>query len=240
MMNYNFRRLALAGLAALLLPIGLHGQTIADSNIFTGATPTPNNEYNDGIFSKFNVNDGTASQFYFSDSSTDSTLTFSGFSDPSGINSIRFYDAETYQVARVATQVTVYATSNTLTGTSALEDKGNYTEVGYFTLSTGPGGYYDGGVDANVAASHPGYAPSGDYTGTGYGSFDTISGLNLSANTKEVLLDFGAAQYSDEGYNVGQGFTEIQAFAVAPEPSTYAMMLGGLAILGLCVRRKLA
>jgi len=29
-------------------------------------------------------------------------------------------------------------------------------------------------------------------------------------------------------------------FEAAPEPSTYAMMLGGLALLGFCVRRKLA
>jgi hypothetical protein len=238
-MNRKCLYLTVVALTSLLISTGLHAQTIGDTNVFTGATPTPNNEYNDGIFSKFNVNDGTASQFYFNDGSTGSTLTFSGFSDPSGINSIRFYDGETYQVARVATQVTVYATSSTLTG-AALEDESNYTEVGYFTLSTGPGGYYNGGVDANVAASNPGYDPSGDYTGTGYGSFDTISGLGIAANTKEVLLDFGPAQYSDQGYNVGQGFTEIQAFAATPEPSTWAMMFGGLAILGFCVRRKLA
>lgn len=41
------------------------------------------------------------------------------------------------------------------------------------------------------------------------------------------------------------GAGEVNAVAlrdlgVAPEPSTYAMMLGGLAVLGFCIRRKLA
>ena len=36
--------------------------------------------------------------------------------------------------------------------------------------------------------------------------------------------------------NLAVDFTAVSV----PEPSTYAMMLGGLALLGFCVRRKLA
>jgi hypothetical protein len=44
--------------------------------------------------------------------------------------------------------------------------------------------------------------------------------------------------YAQDGNGVG----EINALSLReiPEPSTYAMMLGGLAVLAFCVRRRLA
>jgi hypothetical protein len=39
---------------------------------------------------------------------------------------------------------------------------------------------------------------------------------------------------------VGAGFQEIQAFAPVPEPKTWALLIGGFALLGLAIRRKLS
>jgi hypothetical protein len=49
------------------------------------------------------------------------------------------------------------------------------------------------------------------------------------------ILQFGATSYVLGGY---QSYVGGASFESLPEPSTYALMLGGLALLGFCVRRK--
>jgi hypothetical protein len=66
----------------------------------------------------------------------------------------------------------------------------------------------------------------------------SISGVTFSG------IDYGVivAGYSgfSEGSNNPVPIGVYHVTGATPEPSTYAMMLGGLALLGLCVRRKLA
>jgi hypothetical protein len=75
--------------------------------------------------------------------------------------------------------------------------------------------------------------------------FDTLTGLNIPTGAKSVLLDFGAERdaYGAPGstYYVGVGFSEIQAFAPVPEPSTWAMLMtSALGLAGLLRVRRLA
>lgn len=60
----------------------------------------------------------------------------------------------------------------------------------------------------------------------GYGKFDYLLGFNDSATS-----DAGLADYDD--FVVGVNFV-----AAVPEPETYAMLLAGLGLLGMSVRRR--
>lgn len=76
------------------------------------------------------------------------------------------------------------------------------------------------------------------------------TGANIPTFTEGVnYVEFADVTATDNSIVVtiapngdGQNFANINGFQleVAPEPSTWAMMFGGLALLGLCVRRKLA
>jgi hypothetical protein len=192
-------------------------------------------------FSTAKVDDGTANGFVFgdylrpgqTDTTNDQLMSITGFSDPSGISSLRFFDIDNYESGRVADQVTIYYSTSALTGNSLSTSA--YTELGNYSLpisSTTSNNAYTSGTTSD-----------GD-------AYDTLSGLLIPAGTTSILFDFGAERNHNGGpstdgtdpnnYNVGVGFEEIQAFAPIPEPSTNAMMLGALAILGFCFRRKLA
>jgi hypothetical protein len=133
----------------------------------------------------------------------------------------------------VATQVTIYyATGSTASGDFTLSDYTALNGGTPYVLSTGINGRYDGG------------SASGD-------TFDTLTGLAIPANTTAILLDFGPEHAQDGGstntttpgggdYNVGAGFQEIQAFAPVPEPKTWTLLIGGFALLGVAIRRKLS
>jgi hypothetical protein len=58
----------------------------------------------------------------------------------------------------------------------------------------------------------------------------------------QFITDTFTATGTTESIVKGGGVLQLSGFVIesVPEPSTYAMMLGGLALLGFCVRRKLA
>jgi hypothetical protein len=58
---------------------------------------------------------------------------------------------------------------------------------------------------------------------------------DFTATTSSESFTFRAATNPTDAGELG-----AVALRQIPEPSTYAMMLGGLALLGFCVRRKLA
>jgi len=95
------------------------------------------------------------------------------------------------------------------------------------TNGTGPGtegvsdGLASGTLDYNNAPSYASYI---------------IETFTTSANTSEVIdITDGPAQG-------GSTFGILDALNLqeVPEPSTYALILGGLAFLGICVRRKIS
>jgi hypothetical protein len=95
--------------------------------------------------------------------------------------------------------------------------------VAYNPFATGEGGGGDN--------------PLGQYAS----SQVTITQLGSIKNVKTI--EFAFTEYNDgSGIQNGQMIQEIDVNGVAavPEPSTYAMLLAGLAFLGLCVRRKAA
>jgi hypothetical protein len=81
---------------------------------------------------------------------------------------------------------------------------------------------------------------NGDYLLFQAGASSDYSGLTLNANDQIIaglsLTNSTAASYSEEALFLRNG----DIYFAAPEPSTYAMMLGGLALLGFCLRHKLA
>lgn len=83
-----------------------------------------------------------------------------------------------------------------------------------------------------TGASIGGGAPTNPATFTLTAPLTGVDGVRLIGEMG------GYAGYAPGGF---LGADEIQVFAgtETPEPSTYAMMLGGLALLGFCVRRKL-
>lgn len=214
----------------------LSAQTISDQNIFNtdsnAATITMNSTYQG--FAPSGADDLGSSQSVFGDymrsggSDTnidDQLMTISGFSASNGIGSLRFYDTDEYELGRDATQVTIYYsmsdTTSQVPGDFIALNGGNP-----FTLTLGSNGRYSSLSSASNA---------------NYGYYDTLTDLNIPTGAQSILLDFGpetynTGSYTTGTYHVGVGFTEIQAFAPVPEPSTYVLMLGGVVALAGFVR----
>jgi hypothetical protein len=209
-----------------LLAVSLsgHAASVTDVNIFntgtSSATVSTSTPYSTASFPLSGVDDlsGTnnENQFFFEDGGPENILTLSNFSDPTGINTIRIYDAQEYELGRVATSVTIY--TSTINQTSITP--GDFTLLGTYDLPIGTNGFYVTGEDSAGANSY-------------YSMYDDVTGLNIAPGTESILFDFGHAG------NIGVGVTEIQGFEV-PEPSTYALMFGAVAMLALAIRRKLA
>jgi hypothetical protein len=239
------KSLTLASFLFVASQIVLSAQIITTSNIFndgtTQATVLTDSAYSTGAFPYSNIDNLSGSgEFVFGDyarfsdppvnpSVNDQRMSITGFSDPTGIGSLRFFDGANYEVGRVATQVTIYYSKSAATGNSL-----NLSD--YHVLNGGVA--YTLSADLN---SNNGYQDGTDVaTGINY---DELTGLSIPIGTKSILLDFGAERdgYNASTYFTGAGFAEIQAFGdavVVPEPSTWAMMFAGLAFLGVCIRRK--
>lgn len=219
----------------LFLAIAMMSSTraanVSDPNIFNpGAAPATavsTSEYNGGDAPTNTVDLNGYGQFFFSDGQsfgTDLTLSLSNFSAPSGIDTIRFFDTEEYETARLATSVTIYTSTSETTSTSAAD----YTLLGTFSLPTMAGTPNTNGLTYTTAS----------YAGTTNGVFDyydDVTNLGIAPSVKSILFDFGPV------HGIGDGFSEIQGFAAVPEPSTYALMALGLAAMVFAARlRKLA
>ena len=222
-----------AVLAALSLTGFVRAADINDPNIFnpTGgpsATAVSSSTYGGVDLPSYAVDSGYGgNQFFFDDGDGNQRLSLSNFSAPSGIATLRFFDTEEYQDSRVAADVTVYySLTNYAAQTSAFVlNPANYTPLNggvAYTLPLGNGGsgqYYGTGIDS---APQPGL----------YGYYDDLS-VPVPVGTQSLLFHF-------DSDGIGKGFTEIQGFAAAPEPSTYAMMAAGFVLLGFCLRRRIA
>jgi hypothetical protein len=74
----------------------------------------------------------------------------------------------------------------------------------------------------------------GDFTDYSV-TFDTLSGHNAASVGQDLTLALNVDSNSSLQFDNAR-----LTVTTVPEPSTYAMMLGALAFLGLCVRRRLA
>ena len=73
--------------------------------------------------------------------------------------------------------------------------------------------------------------------------------LPAAGFTGEIYAGYSANESSDDSFAASlfadsaatiPGLTDLGEYEVIPEPSSYALLLGGLALLGLGIRRKLA
>jgi hypothetical protein len=225
-------KFALSGLvvAAVLvsLTVSARAASVTATNIFnTGsfqATATSSSEYNGGDGPQNAVDLNGYNQLFFNDGQAgNETLSLTNFSDPSGIDTLRFYDTEEYEAGRLAGSVTIYTSTSVETSTSSAD----YTLLGNFALPT----------MSNSAVTNGHSYTTASYAGTNgvYDYYDDLTGLGIGSNVKSILLDFGPTP------GIGYGFSEIQGFAATPEPSTYALIgLGLLALLAIGKFRKLA
>jgi hypothetical protein len=94
-------------------------------------------------------------------------------------------------------------------------------------------GTYTLPTEANSPVGAGSSYDTASYSGTSNGNYDyydDISGLNIGSSTQSLLFNFGVNR------GIGDGFTEIQGFDAAPEPSTYALL--GLGLVSLLVIRR--
>jgi hypothetical protein len=71
---------------------------------------------------------------------------------------------------------------------------------------------------------------NGDGGASGFGFYSADGG---SLSEIKITAENGA-----DGFAIGEFSKNVTANTSTPEPSTYAMMLGALALLGFCLRRK--
>ncbi|WP_296510046.1 PEP-CTERM sorting domain-containing protein [Rhodoferax sp.] len=69
-----------------------------------------------------------------------------------------------------------------------------------------------------------------------YGNGSTSIGLKLSADKQSALLMFNDSYKRDRDYD--DMVVKVSILTAVPEPETYALMLGGLALLGAVARRN--
>jgi hypothetical protein len=124
----------------------------------------------------------------------------------------------------------------------------NYSNFNVYVLydntSFGPGVYDGNSIDDQIALG-----AGADATGASATAV-TVSDPSVKIDNAGRYVEFNVQGLAagDEftiaasDLNSGNNTAYIGAVSLesAPEPSTYAMMLGGLALLGFCVRRKLA
>lgn len=131
----------------------------------------------------------------------------------------------------------------TTIGALQLKDIGSFDNV---TLTSAPGGA------ANWTLSSNELNANGCGGGAHVGSGLCFSGQHVALSDDMVFrftFDGGATDFSsphlkvnffdgDGGRKVGSLLSENIPLAPVPEPSTYAMMLGGLALLGAMAKRR--
>jgi hypothetical protein len=117
---------------------------------------------------------------------------------------------------------------STLTFTNLKPNESYKLQIFDGTNGTGPGteGVSDGSASGILDYNN---APS-------YASYITET-FTTSANTSELVdITDGFAPDANASFAIIDA-VNLRDLGEAPEPSTYALMLGGLALLGFCIRR---
>lgn len=72
-----------------------------------------------------------------------------------------------------------------------------------------------------------------------FGNGDSRVGMVLSSDKQSALLMFND-KATDHDYDYDDMVIKVSIMTPVPEPETYALMLGGLAVLGAVARRRKA
>ncbi|SEK57502.1 FxDxF family PEP-CTERM protein [Nitrosovibrio tenuis] len=136
-------------------------------------------------------------------------------------------------------------------GALSLANRPAYTEGSFRALTDWSIGNDPGNLNGvTIPASLSFFKFIGNaYDGTGYGSDGTLDHMvsktfsNLAAGDYSVFVggaDYLAQSLQNPDLNVQYGITGTLAAGVVPEPETYAMLLAGLSLMGVMVRRRIS
>lgn len=111
----------------------------------------------------------------------------------------------------------------------------------------------NGGVPVDMIDKAPVWSPLGGSSNTCFGGAGAGCGLTGWVDSEytfgasgNFVLEFGVINWGDQLYQAGMAFDGITVagkpidppVAAIPEPETYALMLGGLALVGAVARRR--
>lgn len=117
------------------------------------------------------------------------------------------------------------------------------------TIASAANGAYTFTTADGAATRANGYAMAGDAFGTEWRSANSLLGETLASNTTALYAVDGAGKRIQLGATTpGKGVVELNAatgtlsysVSAVPEPSSYAMMIAGLAVAGAVARRRRA
>lgn len=117
------------------------------------------------------------------------------------------------------------------------------------TIGTSANGAYTFTPADGATTRANGYAMAGDAFGTEWRSANSLLGETLASNTTALYAVDGAGKRIQLGATTpGKGVVELDAatgtlsysVSAVPEPSSYAMMIAGLAVAGAVARRRRA
>jgi hypothetical protein len=237
---------ALIPFLTVLLVAGLANASAQNITVSNGSFENPADGTSD--YFQTNVDNSTfVPDFTFDDaSSVSGTLAnrfaLTGETGTSDGSRVAFFNVGSGLSGTATTnlEVTTVALGENYTFTAALGNTagtGNYSEPGTFTLNI-----LAGTTEATAV-------PVATQTVNGENITDgTISDFSVTLTAAEATALSGQGLYLqvEDTDTLGNGndsqalFDNLRLSEATPEPSTYAMLFGGLALLGFCVRRKLA
>jgi hypothetical protein len=233
MKHSTFKWLAIALLSTLAgtahaQVFGPSTSATQDSNVYAGAG-------------------GTALAWDFSDQDYSTTtvvhgVTFSGIQNQGGVDFSYALPGAGHDVNGIATPDTAFAAAGGSANYAYILQDLKYTTNTSSLTFTGltVGDSYELQIFAGGGATYP-----ETFTDTKNSASGTLYYGDGYNTTRSAFIDetFTATTGGTETLDIsGPGYFIVSAvnLQVIPEPSTYALMLGGLALVGFCVRRKLA
>jgi hypothetical protein len=110
------------------------------------------------------------------------------------------------------------------------------------TIASAANGAYTYTTADGAATRINGYAMAGDAFGNNWRNNNVLNGETLASNSASLYVVDGTAAYKEfatVAFSAANGTLTLTTAAV-PEPTTYALVIAGLAVLGAAARRRAA